>query len=219
MGTWEIEHNNNMKNILRTFSFIQVFAICFGQPQPCVTVDDKPCIFPFTYRGLEYNTCTTDNSETSTPWCATAVSGNGEVIINNWSNCRTDVRSTCSVTPGQGQGLPQQPQPPANSPTPCVTVGGPSSGKNCIFPFKHQGRTYNECTTYGLGQKWCSVEVDSKGVHKRGQGLYGLCGSSCPGGQDYCTPGSTWQVDCNTCTCTALHCTALHCTENPRVYK
>ena len=44
------------------------------------------------------------------------------------------------MTPGQGQGLPQQPQPPANSPTPCVTVGGPSSGKNCIFPFKHKGQ-------------------------------------------------------------------------------
>merc|ERR1712111_30942 len=207
----KMKHNNNMNNILRTFSFIQVFAICFGQPQPCVTVDDKPCIFPFTYRGLEYNTCTTDNSETSTPWCATAVSGNVEVIINNWGNCRTDVRSTCSVTPGQGQGLPQQPQPPANSPTPCVTVGGPSSGKNCIFPFKHQGRTYNECTTYGLGQKWCSVEVDFQ---------------RCPQER----PGSVWFVwklvsrrprllHSRQHVAGGLQHVYLHCTENPRVYK
>jgi hypothetical protein len=46
------------------------------------------CVFPFTYSGEVFNTCTRKNSENGRPWCATAVDKNtGEVMLGNWGDC------------------------------------------------------------------------------------------------------------------------------------
>ena len=58
-------------------------------------------------------------------------------------------------------------------------MGGPSLNIPCIFPFKFNGRTFNECTWDEDGA-WCSTQVDKNGNHVGGQGKWGLCGQECP---------------------------------------
>ena len=87
-----------------------------------------------------------------------------------------------------------------------------------IVYFYPPGVVYNECTTAGLGQAWCSVSTWPNGTHRAGQGLYGLCPATCPGAGGTCRPGSTWQVECNTCTCSLLStpvCTLEDCSAKP----
>ena len=67
----------------------------------------------------------------------------------------------------------------------CKTVSGPSSGKNCVFPFKFNGVVHVACTTInGNGtpeeRPWCSTKVTEIGEHIEGQGNWGLCGQKCP---------------------------------------
>jgi hypothetical protein len=49
----------------------------------------------------------------------------------------------------------------------CTTVSGPDSNKICVFPFKHDGITYDNCTRFGNTKEqteaWCSTKVDNKG--------------------------------------------------------
>jgi len=167
-------------------------------PELCTTKQGELCVFPFTYRGVKYEKCTFARS--ATPWCATQTNSDGVVITNKWGDCSIFADTSCEVEETQPQDNPR-----------CISVGGPSPNKRCIFPFTHAGVVYNECTTAGLGQAWCSVAVHANGTHISGQGLYGLCPSTCPGGQDTCSPGNTWQVECNTCTCSLL--STPHCTE------
>ena len=58
---------------------------------------------------------------------------------------------------------------------PCETVGGPSSGVPCIFPFKFEGITYETCQEY-FGQIVCATELDKDGNAIN----YGICGANCP---------------------------------------
>merc|ERR1711963_293246 len=66
----------------------------------------------------------------------------------------------------------------------CSTVSGPSVGKQCVFPFKFQGVTYNGCAEwiYGgehHGSTWCSTKVDANGEHLDGVSEWGICPDSC----------------------------------------
>ena len=52
----------------------------------------------------------------------------------------------------------------------CKTVSGPSPNESCIFPFKYDGITFDECATEGIAEgeiitPWCSTLVDENGVH------------------------------------------------------
>jgi len=53
----------------------------------CETVNKKQCIFPFTYKGTTYNSCTNAGSENGAAWCATEVDDDGEVVRNTWEDC------------------------------------------------------------------------------------------------------------------------------------
>ena len=39
----------------------------------CLTIQNKPCVFPFTYKGEVHNQCTQVDSENGAYWCATKV--------------------------------------------------------------------------------------------------------------------------------------------------
>ena len=56
---------------------------------------------------------------------------------------------------------------------------GPQKNSNCVFPFKHQGKEYNECTDVNDDNKklWCSTQVNAAGEHVRGNWGY------CPNGK------------------------------------
>lgn len=125
-----------------------------------------------------------------------------------WGDCDLDGDTSCEAE------TRSDPQDTAQ----CITQGGPASTRQCVFPFTHDGVVYNECTTAGLGQAWCSVSTWPNGTHRAGQGLYGLCPATCPGAGGTCRPGSTWQVECNTCTCSLLStpvCTLEDCSAKP----
>ena len=48
----------------------------------------KPCIFPFSYKGIEYTECTTIDNDRK-HWCATKVDTNGSYIDGKWGNCNS----------------------------------------------------------------------------------------------------------------------------------
>jgi len=132
-------------------------------PQPCRTKSGEDCIFPFNFKGKTYYKCIYTNSPT--PWCATMTDQSGNVVINRWGDCDLDNGfSSCEADS----------QPSAT----CITTGGPTPNRPCVFPFKHNGRTYSMCTDVAFNKFWCSTATNLDGTHIIGQ--YGLCSSSCP---------------------------------------
>ena len=76
--------------------YITWFFISLTFSLECHTKQGKNCIFPFNFRGKNYNACTSDYSKKKihhgkwswmAKWCATAVHRNGTVIKNNWGYC------------------------------------------------------------------------------------------------------------------------------------
>ena len=54
------------------------------QRDVCQTISgpgaNKPCIFPFRYNGVTYNTCTLVSSDENKPWCSTLVDENNNHV-------------------------------------------------------------------------------------------------------------------------------------------
>ena len=60
----------------------------------------------------------------------------------------------------------------------CETIGGPSSGSKCKFPFIFASETYNECTNDGgIGDFWCATDLDGSGEMINGK--WGICSDDC----------------------------------------
>jgi len=47
----------------------------------------RPCIFPFKFKGKTYNQCTTDESENGKPRCAYKVNKQGKIANGKWAEC------------------------------------------------------------------------------------------------------------------------------------
>ena len=75
-------------------------------------------------------------------------------------------------------------------------------GRQCVFPFGYQGKTYNGCTIADApdNKKWCSVQVDENGNHIGGRGLWGHCSGDCQtdldGNSGGNSPPTCTPVDC-----------------------
>lgn len=170
----------------------------------CRTKEDQVCVFPFKFRGKEYNKCTYAGGS-STAWCATRTSSDGSVVTNQWGDCDTDSNSLCQIE---------------QTPSTCTTVGGPDSGNKCVFPFTYNNQVYYDCApagTGGVSQPWCSTQTLSDGTHLSGN--YGICPSSCSSGAINlpCTPGTMTLKNCNTCVCNkegGLVCTTFDCSDD-----
>lgn len=117
------------------------------------TGDKKPCLFPFEYKGKEYNTCT-DAGSKGKPWCHVDKRG------HNWGYCECkDARSA--------------------DPQPTTTCGGTGNNGECVFPFKYRGKTYNSCTRIDHANRpWCYVTTVSK---KWGNCRHSDCKPTCGG--------------------------------------
>ena len=50
----------------------------------CKTVSgpgaNKPCMFPFIFNGVSYNTCTLKQADDNKPWCSTLVDDNNNHV-------------------------------------------------------------------------------------------------------------------------------------------
>ena len=46
----------------------------------------EECIFPFTYAGTQYVSCTAVDND-GVPWCATQTDGNNDYVEGKWGNC------------------------------------------------------------------------------------------------------------------------------------
>eukprot|EP00092_Neocalanus_flemingeri_P054714 GFUD01064474.1.p1 GENE.GFUD01064474.1~~GFUD01064474.1.p1 ORF type:complete len:306 (+),score=62.46 GFUD01064474.1:112-918(+) len=174
------------------------FSSCITQGGP---FSNKPCLFPFRFNGVTYSSCTTDTL--GKPWCSTAQDATGTHINGQYGLCP----SSC---PGVKQNLGEDPGEciPGSTwskecntcvctstgravctlercPALCSAVSGPATGRECVFPFTWDGKTYQGCTpwTYGgsnQGKMWCSTRTDGQGGHVNGGGNFGYCGPECP---------------------------------------
>jgi len=129
------------------FTFLSLIAITHGE---CWTVKGDQCIFPFTYKGVTYKTCTKTDSELA--WCATEVHPSGKVVNSKWEDCD----ELC--------------------PTECLT----RRNKACVFPFTYKGEVHNQCTQVDSenGAFWCATKVDGTGKVVRN--AWEDCQSDCP---------------------------------------
>ena len=59
----------------------------------------------------------------------------------------------------------------------CITIGGPSTGELCEFPFVFKGTTYFTCANF-MGGVACATAVDTDRKPLANQ--WGYCGPTCP---------------------------------------
>lgn len=84
---------------------------------------NSSCVFPFTYKGVRHSGCTTVDSPTGQPWCATKAT---------WSD---GAWGFCNCAGGR-----------------CVTQGAMApQGTPCKFPFTANGVRYSSCLSNGIG--------------------------------------------------------------------
>jgi len=60
----------------------------------CLSTSSNPCIFPFTYKGETFSSCTSTGSENGAAWCAVEVDQEGEVVKNAWEDCQENCKGT-----------------------------------------------------------------------------------------------------------------------------
>ncbi|XP_015234542.1 PREDICTED: matrix metalloproteinase-9 [Cyprinodon variegatus] len=91
--------------------------------------DGAPCVFPFTFLGDEYDSCTTEGRRDGYRWCATT------------SNFDKDKKY--GFCPSRDTAV----------------IGGNSEGEPCHFPFVFLGKEYDSCTSEGRGdgKLWCGT--------------------------------------------------------------
>ncbi|RXN03106.1 Matrix metallo ase 9 [Labeo rohita] len=91
-----------------------------------------PCVFPFVFQGVKYDSCTTEGRTDGYRWCATT------------ANFDTDKKY--GFCPNRDTAV----------------IGGNSEGEPCQFPFTFLGNKYSGCTSEGRndGKLWCATTND-----------------------------------------------------------
>ncbi|NP_001032959.1 matrix metalloproteinase-9 precursor [Takifugu rubripes] len=92
----------------------------------------EKCVFPFTFLGMEYDSCTSEGRSDGFRWCATTKS--------------FDEDKKYGFCPGRDTAV----------------IGGNSDGELCHFPFIFQDKEYDSCTSEGRGdgKLWCSTTAN-----------------------------------------------------------
>ena len=136
--------------------FLCSLCLVAGTPGlQCRTVKGNSCIFPFTYKGVTYDSCTRKDSVKA--WCATEVLSNGVVVNSKWEDC-----GECRQPGDQFVAQDDKFVFPEDqfSPTECLT----RQNKPCVFPFTYRGEVHNKCTQANSenGAFWCATKVQQR---------------------------------------------------------
>ncbi|XP_060111205.1 fibronectin-like [Heteronotia binoei] len=136
---------------------------------------EGPCVFPFTYKGKLYSSCTTAGASTGKLWCS--LTSNYD-IDPKWTYCDPSEPRPChlpfifkgksySACTKEGAGDGQLwCATTANYDTdskwkPCSQqeYEGNSNGQTCVFPFIYKNRTFYTCTSEDSkdGRFWCAT--------------------------------------------------------------
>merc|ERR1719189_2853266 len=100
---------------------------CFVSTLETASSPSRRCVFPFQYRGVLYQRCTSDHSSNGEQWCATSVARDGEVVRGEWGDCdfsNVECRvlppppSPDTAKPKPDGALKQQPRGPPPPPLP-----------------------------------------------------------------------------------------------------
>ena len=161
----------------------------------CPARESGTCVFPFYYKGIQYNNCAfsgTSDSYDGVGWCSFDT-----VYSGSWGYCTSECPS------GKCQ---------ATSPECYPSRKGQGANGTCVFPFKYDYRTYSSCADpedyAGVG--WCAFDSDYS------SGRWGYCTSSCPMAKDDPCDGVVCNIPGETCVNGMCRCGALcSCEGNP----
>jgi hypothetical protein len=122
--------------------------LTIGQRTCGGTAHGASCVFPFTYKGVEYHACTSVDHDQR--WCKTRSWQN-----YTWGNCDCPMSSATEYVPET-----------------CDDIDGTAKGSACVFPFTYYGMVFNGCTTFeSYGEPWCATESGEVEMHDK----WGYC--------------------------------------------
>merc|ERR1712227_367945 len=84
--------NFTSKKALGRWSFSDI-------PPQCQTDTNQDCVFPFSYKGMEYSSCTTADNH-GVPWCSTSTDHIGQYVNGRWGNCQQTCPTGCKTVSG-----------------------------------------------------------------------------------------------------------------------
>ncbi|XP_078666161.1 uncharacterized protein LOC144908452 [Branchiostoma floridae x Branchiostoma belcheri] len=150
------------------FAVLALAASASGQ-------QSSPCVFPFVYNGITYDSCTTDGSTAF--WCSF-----DDVYSGNWKYC--DEQECTFPFIYNGQTFLSCAEGGALASDWCsldavydgdyvscsdnAVIVDPLEDKPeaCHFPFEYQGQTYSTCTLEESSDLWCSLDAVYDGNYK-----------------------------------------------------
>ena len=76
----------------------------------CETIAGDQCLFPFTYRGTTYYSCTVEDSDNGSPWCAVQVrpGPSRTVLPGKWDDCSPGERERWIIIVSQYEGVEER---------------------------------------------------------------------------------------------------------------
>merc|ERR1712048_16404 len=82
------------------------------------------------------------------------------------------------------------------------------TGSACVFPFRHEGVVYNQCTEVAVSgvtgsQAWCSTNITTAGEHIAGSEA--VCPNTCDGAQNNTATATTTTTASTTTTTAAVN--------------
>ncbi|XP_048373115.1 epididymal sperm-binding protein 1-like [Sphaerodactylus townsendi] len=156
-------------------SIVFLVYACALLPLFAAREDNAPCVFPFTYLGKSYSSCTAVDSDHGRLWCATTRNYDND---ERWKWCGAEDSAPCvfpfiylGKTYNSCAAVDFEDRKLWCATThnydkdelwrECTTkeFGGNSGGQSCHFPFIYWGQPYETCTTKHSrdGKPWCAT--------------------------------------------------------------